>query len=543
MSDDVTSLLAHQAQLESNRSNYDSWWNEIGYRVLPADAVFTTEDTPGVKRTERMFDSSAATALERFSAVMDDISTPRTQRYHGLLPYDDELKDDQESKVFLERLNKQLFSMRYRPRANFPSQKHQCYMSLGAFGNFTLFIEEEVGFGPRYQHIHTRESYWAEDRFGRIDVHIRKFKWEARKAVQMWGNKCPQKIREAAEKTPFTKFTFYHCVRPNDDRKASRADYRGMPWASYYFTADPEKTMLDVGGFTSWPFAIGRYMLGPGEVYARGPAMVAWPAILTLNEEKKTVLRAGQKDVDPPVLLSEDGVLEPFNMRSSALNYGLVSDDGKPLALPFKSGANVPLGLELMTLERQAIEDSFLVTIFKVLVENPQMTATQVLEIAQQKAVLLAPVMGRQHSEDLGPMIAREIDLLARDSRFAWIQDEMPDQLRERDEQYKIEYSSPLARAMRAQDGVAILRTAEAAETMIGLDKNAAYVYDWPGMFRELGEINGVPARLTRDDKAVKAIIDQARQAEAASAAIEAAPAVSQAALNAAKAEDLRTGF
>jgi hypothetical protein len=543
VSDDISTLLAHQAQLESNRSNLDSWWNEIALRVLPSDAVFQTEETPGVKRTERMFDSSAATSLERFSAVMDDISTPRTQRYHGLMPYDDDLEDDQESKEFLERLNKQLFAMRYRPRANFPSQKHQCYMSLGAFGNFTLFVEEEVGFGPRYQHIHTRESFWAEDRYGRIDTHYRKFRWEARQAMQRWGNQLPESIRTAAEKSPFQKFTFYHCVRPNDDRVASRADFRGMPWSSHYFTTDGKPTMLEVGGYTSWPFAIGRYMLGPGETYARGPAMACWPAILTLNEEKKTVLRAGQKDVDPPVLLSEDGALEPFNLRSSALNYGLVSEDGKPLALPFKSGANVPLGMELMALERQAIEDSFLVTIFKVLVENPQMTATQVLEIAQQKAVLLAPVMGRQHSEDLGPMIAREIDILARDSRFAWIQNEMPDQLRESDEQYKIEYSSPLARAMRAHDGVAILRTAEAAEVMVGLDKNSAYVYDWPGMYRKLGQINGVPAELMRDKRAVAAIAKQAQESEQMAAAVAAAPEVSQAALNAAKAEDLRSGL
>jgi hypothetical protein len=139
-------------------------------------------------------------------------------------------------------------------------------------------------------------------------------------------------------------------------------------------------------------------------------------------------------------------------------------------------------------------------------------------------------------------MIAREIDIAARDSRFPWITEDMPEQLRERDEQYKIEYSSPLARAMRAQDALAILRTAEAAEAMIGLDKNAAYVFDWPGMYREYGEIQGVPAKHIRDSKTVARIVADAQAAEQEAAAVAAAPEVSQAALNAAKAADLRVG-
>ena len=40
------------------------------------------------------------------------------------------------------------------------------------------------------------------------------------------------------------------------------------------------------------------------------------------------------------------------------------------------------------------------------------MTATEVLERAREKGALLAPTMGRQQSEALGPMIEREIDIL-----------------------------------------------------------------------------------------------------------------------------------
>jgi len=534
---DADSILDHESQLASRRANFESWWDEIARRVMPSDAQFTTTSAEGEKRTERLHDGSPVTANERFAAVMEDLLTPRTQLWHQLAPEDEDLAEDREVKAYLEQVNKTLFAMRYRPRANFASQKHQGYMSIGAFGNSCLYIDEDVGAGTRYRQIHMREVRWSEDHQGRIDTLYRRFRLEARQAVQKFGKQCPERIRETAGREPFREFEFVHCVRPNDDMKPGRQDYRGMPWASFYVACE-SRQMIDTGGYTSWPYAIGRYQLAPGEQYARSPAMACWPAICTLNEEKKTILRAGQKEVDPPILLQEDGALEPFNLRAGALNYGMVSQDGSPLAIPFNSGANVPLGIELMQLEKQHIDDSFLVTVFQILLENQQMTATQVLEVAQQKGTLLAPIMGRQHAEDLGPLIERELDIAAK----AGLLPPMPDALMERGGGYKIEYRSPLARAMRAQDGVAIARTLESMPAAIAVDPSAALVMDVPAAMRELSEINGVPAKLLRDSAQIAQIQQQQQQQQMAAQAAEMVPDMSGAMLNAAKAEQIRMG-
>jgi hypothetical protein len=156
VSDDADTILRHQATLADSRANFDRWWQEIAYRVMPSEATFTTIDTEGTRRTERLFDSTAASANERFAAVMEDLLTPRTQRWHGLQPevmlgaHDQDLAERQNVREYLEAVNNTLFSMRYRPRANFPSQKHLGYLAIGAFGNSTLFIDEELGQGPRY---------------------------------------------------------------------------------------------------------------------------------------------------------------------------------------------------------------------------------------------------------------------------------------------------------------------------------------------------------------------------------------------------------
>jgi hypothetical protein len=542
MSLDADTILKHQSVLASERSNFETWWQEIAYRVMPQEAQFTTTSAEGEKRTERLFDSTAAMANERFAAVMEDLLTGRTQLWHGLKPpakYG-ELMEIQAVRAWYEHARDVLFQMRYSPRANFASQKQQGYESLGAFGNSCLFIDEKVGdraAPARYIACHMREIFWAEDQYGRIDTVYRRFELDGRRAIQRFGDKLGTKLKAQCEKDPFKRFEFIHCVKPNEERKPERLDYRGMPWASYFVSCS-ERSVIDAGGYTSWPYAIGRYKVGTRERYGRGPAMLCWPAILTMQEQKKTVLRAGQLEVHPPVLLTEEGILggEGFSLRSGALNYGALSDRGEELAKPFKTGANVPLGAELLAMERADVRDAFLQTIFEVLVENPQMTATQVLEIAQQRGVLLAPAMGRQHSEDLGPLIEREIDIAAK----AGLLPPMPPELEEIEGEYEVEYTSPLARAMRAQDALAIARTFEMLPSAIAIDKTAAYVIDVPASIRELAEINGMPAKLVRDKKAVDEITADNAEAEQTMQAAELAPGISQAALNAAKAEELR---
>ena len=147
--------------------------------------------------------------------------------------------------------------------------------------------------------------------------------------------------------------------------------------------------------------------------------MIVLPDIKMLNEMSKTVIRAAHKTVDPPLLLHDDGVLglsrggRP-NLDPGALNVGGIDDQGRPKVLPLQTGARPDLGLELMEQRRKVINDAFLVTLFQILVEGPAMTATEVLERAKEKGALLAPTMGRQQSEALGPMIERELDILAR---------------------------------------------------------------------------------------------------------------------------------
>lgn len=540
MADDALTIINHQEELASKRANWDSFWDQIAYRVLPSQLGFTVQTEEGVRREERAFDTTAIVACQRFAAFISEGLTPRDSMWHSLVPEDEDLEDDEESRIFLERLAKAIFARRYRPEAGFVAQRQENYEQLGAFGNYSMFIDDDIGRGARYRAIPIREVYWAESHAGVIDMEYRRYQLTARQAVQQFGDRTPQRVRADVEKRPNALHDFIHCVRPNEDSKLrDPLTGRMAPWASYHVYVG-DRSVISAGWFATWPYANGRFIKGARELWARSPAVAAFPAILTVNEQKKTVLRAGQKAVDPPILCTEDGILDGFNLRSGALNYGALSEQGTELVKPFHNQARVELGVELMAMEQSAINDAFMVSLFQILAEKPNMTATEVLSRLQEKAELLSPTTGRLESEDLGPMIAREIDLYIRSSEGQWVLEEMPDQLRERGGAYKVVYSSPLARARRAAEALAITRTVEFAGAAAALDPAAAMMIDVPESIRTIADIHGMPTKLLRTRAQLAELRAQEQQQQLLAAATQVAPSIAKSAKDLAQADAIR---
>lgn len=506
-------IIKEHEQMVSERGVWEEHWREIAERVIPGKNWFAASDkVPGDKRTDKVFDATAGLALDRFAAAMESMLTPRTQRWHKLKVPDRALQANKEVQEYLDAVTDILFQVRYSPMANFASQVHEVYRDLGAFGSAALFIDDIVGVGIRYKSIHLSEIYFAENHAGIVDKVNRKFEMTARQAAQRWGvENLSEKMRTMLEKNPESKFEFIHCVKPNDDKKPGRKDYRGMPFSSYYIDFEGRKTLSE-GGYRSFPYAVSRYVTGPKEIYGRSPAMTVLPDIKMINEMSKTVMRAAHKIVDPPLLLQEDGVLQAFNARPGALNYGGVDEQGRQVVQPLQTGARVDIGMEMMEQRRKTINDAFLITLFQILVEAPNMTATEAMLRAQEKGALLAPTMGRQQSEMLGPMINREIEILS----AAGVLPPMPDSLMEMGGEYEVEYVSPLNRAQRAEEGVAILRTLEAVAPLAQIDPSVMMMFDPKAIAKELAEINGVPAKILRSQEQIEQMeMEQQQQAEA----------------------------
>lgn len=493
-------IIKRQEQLASNRSNFDSHWEEIAERVLPrVKGSFTgrfsvTGHNQGEKQTEKMYDATAAIALDRFAAVLDSMLTPQNSKWHRLRADDPNLNRDPAVLRYFDEVTNLVFKYRYAPKAGFATQNHERYMSLGAFGTGSLYVDRLEGGGLRYKCLPLSEMYLLENHQGIIDTFHRRFTLTARQAIKQFGKDAlPEKLVKAAEEKPDQEFEFIHCIKPREDMQYGRKDFRGMPWGSYYVSVEGKKLVKE-GGYTSWPLPTGRYVQAPGEVYGRSPAMMVLPNIKVLNEQKKTMLKAGHRIVDPVLLAYDDGVIDAFSLRPGAINPGGLNAQGQKLVQPLDmAGGSMPAFDKLMEQERLPINDVFLVTLFQILVETPTMTATEVLERAREKGVLLGPSMSRQQTEFLGPLIEREIDLLNSQGLLP----PMPPLLAEAEGEYTIVYESPLARNMRYEELTGFNRLLEQAGVYASATQDPR-ILDWFNFDEAIpaaAEIQGVPMR------------------------------------------------
>jgi len=527
----VEEVFGRFERLQRSRGIWESHWEEIAERVLPRSAEFTGEREQGDKRTQKLYDASAALALERFSSAVESLLTPWGARWHTLRATNPAVDRDDDVRLWFDQVERVLFAYRYSPRANFASQMHECYMSLGAFGTSSLFVDEANIRGLLYRAVHLADIFISEDENGTIDTVFRRFEVSARQAMRMFADgDLSSDLRKQAEDKPDDRVKLLHVVMPRTDRDPTRRDRRNLPWHGGYYEIKT-KQLIEEGGFSQLPYIMSRYVTGPREVYGRSPAMTILPDIKMLNEMSKTVIRAGQKVVDPPLLVADDGVVFPVNTTPGGVTFARLDGRSQSPVQPLFTGARVDIGFEMMEQRRKVINDAFLVTLFQILVETPTMTATEVLQRAQEKGALLAPTVGRQQSETLGPLIERELSILDEQGALP----PPPPLMVEAAGEYDIEYVSPLSRAMKAEEGIGILRTLEMVQPIAAIDPSVMDNFDFDEITRTLADTNGAPRKILRRQDDLEDIRQRRNQAQAIQSGLAAAPQAADAALKVAQ--------
>jgi hypothetical protein len=525
----IEEITADHATMKQVRQSYEAQWNDIVDLVLPRHGGFgRTQDemNKGRERSQKIFDATTALALRNFTAAMDSMITPHTQVWHRLSVSDESLGELDSVKAYLEAVVKILFAVRYRWKAGFAPNIGSAYKSMGAFGQGGMMIEHVVGRGIRYRNIPLSRMYFAENEGGAIDKTHVCWTLTARQAARRFGrNALSSSMQMILESDPEKTFEFRHVVKPREDYDTRKLDSLNMPFASYWLD-EGGQTIIQRSGFRTFPFAIGRFDLSSDETYAGSPAMDSLPDVRMVNDMAKTNIKGAQKMVDPPLLISEDGALEGFDLRSGSLNWGGLDGQGREMAKPMQMGQQAQIGIEFAKETRESINQSFYVTLFQILVDSGDMTATEVMQRAQEKGILLAPTMGRVQNDMLGSLIEREIDICAEAGQFP----PMPPEMIEAGATVDIQYDSPLNRAMRAGEGTAILQWLQQVGAVAQFDQRAMRVVNGEEIVRLLADIGSVPTKalLTRD--AMSAQDDQMAQQQQMQQILAAAPVAAGAA-------------
>lgn len=507
MSNLATELIGRQESLAAERSNFQAQWQEIAELIRPMRADFTTNKTPGQKRLQKIFDGTPGLAAEQLGAGLWGTLTNSANEWFSLKAENDEANEDYGVKKWLDLVTRRMRGAFLSGGGRFYGKVINLYWDLICFGTAVFFVEEIPARGMlNFSTRHLRECYLAQNAYGEVDTIFRRFKMSARQAAQLWPDRIGEKIKKALEKKPDEIFSFLHAVFPDPGRK------NGMEFASYYVSID-EKLILSEGGYFEMPYMVVRWDTEAGSVYGESRAMLALPDVKMLNAMSKTTIVAAQKAVDPPILAADEMAVRGLRTSPGGIIYGGLDDSGRRRYEPLQTGAQINLGLELEEQRRSAVREAFFHSLM-LMIQSPNMTATEFLGRQEEKLRLMGPHLGRIQTEFLDPLITRVFKLMSRAGAFGGSED-LPEALQQKPG-LRVEYVSPLARAQKSSEANAAMQTINAILPVANAKPEVLDNLDPDAFARVVAEGFGTASKILLDPKRVEAIRAQRQQQQAA---------------------------
>lgn len=496
-------------KLRSSRGTWEQHWQELADYILPRKNNIVASRTPGEKVNQYLLDNTALQSNVLLSGFLHGLLTNPNSQWFELMTGEPEIDNDDSVRVWLQRTSRDILHV--LNNSNFQTEIHELYIDLGCFGTACMDIVEDDEHIVRFATRPIQSYDIVEDNRGRISEVYRTFKWNAQQIVQEFGEdvlKLSRDLEKAFTTNDAREFEIYHGVYP---KKVTMEGAK--PFESLYILCDKE-VELRRAGFREFPYVVPRWTKNSGEKYGRSPAMNALPEAKTLNLMVETTIKGAQKVVDPPLQAPDDGFLGTIRTRPGSVNF--YRSGTQDYIRPIFNDAKVDFGFQAIEEKRARIRESFFVDQLRLRDGTPQMTATEVEARIEQSFRFMGPVLGRQQSELLRPLIDRVFEIMQRREMIS----EPPEILQGR--VLDVQYSSMIAKSQRQGEAKSILRTIEQATPFISSDPTILDRINGEQALLLLARLNNFPQEILRSDKEVETIRQQRAEQQAAQAQAEA---------------------
>jgi len=435
------------AKVKSERSTFESHWQECADYALPRKNTITGVSEGGSKRMSRIYDSTAIMANEELASSLGAMLTNPSSIWFSLILTDRELMMLDPVRLWLDHATRKMHNV--LNASNFYTEIPEVYLDLGCFGTADLFISDDIEKIVKFKTYAMADIYLVENAAGEVIKIYRKFFLRLFEAKEQFGDKLPEMYKR--KKDDMEKVEFLQVIQHRKKFDPNRADPKNMPVESSFWTIK-DKTKILESGYREWPVPTPRWTKTNDEAYGRSCTMKALPDIKMINEMSKTILKAGQKSADPPLIVNHKEMYLPLRTFPGGINYSKPSLSGRDPITHLQSGANFPLSLELEERRRKAIKEAYFLDDLslpdvKTHVSVPEFTARN-----QERLRKLGPILGRLQQELLRPIIDRVFGIMLWKGLFLPPPEILAGHILD------VEYVSPIASAQRMEEANSLMR-------------------------------------------------------------------------------------
>ena len=499
-------------ELKDIRRVYEPLWEEIAEYIFPRRTGIGYKPSPGLKQTSKQYDSTAELGLNDLAASMHGTLTPTSMVWSSFKLRDNRLNQVKEIMDWLEICANSMTTA--RNQSNFRSEIHEVYLDLSGFGQGCIFIEEKPiyypGFnGLQYKSLTNSEYCTSENAEGKVDTVYREFELTAAAAIRKFGKEnLGKKITDTADKKPFDKFKFLHCVYP---KEMEFTPLKGKPFVSYYIGLD-DQNLIASSAYWEFPFIVPRWSKASGEDYGRGRGHIALPDVKTLNKAKEFGLKAWAKDLDPPTFERDGGVIGSLKMYPGGRN--IARDKDSIWMLDHK------IRYDVSQIKEESLRQSIRQVFFSDQLNLPEKSEMREMEVAVRYELMqriLGPALGRFEGEGLNPLIEREFGIMMRATSGKYPVLPPPPLILARMgiNEIDIEYEGPLAKSQRHHEMTRMQKVIAFASQIGQVYPDVYDNFDRDEVIRIAAEVEGMPSRAMNSIEEIQVIRDQRAKLQA----------------------------
>lgn len=526
------------------REEYVPWWRDLSFYFAPNRGRFYGSDKPrkGILRKN----SRLRTIPDDFAAGIKSGLTSPSRPWFTLTISGGRHNRNERVKSWLSGVQDVMREQMLK--TNLYDQIYEVYKEQGVFGTACMLIEEDDEEVFRARAL-TIGSYAvdADDR-GDVNRLARRFDFTLTQLAERFGEEnLPVELQYLLKdrKSDRTMYEVHHLIEPSGDYGRTDGVSGSYPYLSLWWLCGYEDpAFLKIGGYEERPFMVPRWRVIDGDLYGREqPGDMGLDDAKTINELENDERAAIKRGVAPPLLVPESLMHGTINDSPGGFtSYSAMTGAAQVLPLynvQFDHASAMNKRLELI----RQLEETFFVNFFRMWTSDMRQgrTATEIQARESEKMYMLGPLIERQMSEMLEPMIARIFGIMDRAGYFP----PPPEELQGQD--FRAEYTSVLANVQKqtAQSGIDIVMNTVSAVTQLqagaGIQPDIIDKVDFDELVDQQADMYALPEGIVRSDDAVERVRaqkrqEQARQQQAQQAAAEmqgvaqAAPQMAQAA-------------
>lgn len=542
-----------RAELELERSSFESHWKDLSDFILPRRSRFQVTDTNrGEKRNRNIYDGTATMAARTLaSGMMSGITSPARPWFKLATP-DPDLNEFGRVKDWLHLVSQRMQSV--LSRTNLYTAFPTLYGDLGTFGTGCMIQEESFQTVTRFRTFPIGKYSIACDFEGRVNVFFREFRMTVRNLVEEFGKRradgsydwsiFSQPVKDAWDNSRYeTWIDVAHCIAPNPEYDPNKPLSKHKKYASCYYergcadangqhrpiTPPAHDVFLRESGYDRFPILAPRWEVGAEEVYGTNcPGMTALGDVRQLQLGEKRSLQAIEKMVNPPM----QGPSSLRNVKASIMPGDVTYYDTPTGRDGFRPIHEIQPKIQELegkqSQVRERISRAYFEDLFLMFAQSDRrdITATEILERKEEKLLALGTVYTQLNTDLLDPLVDNTFEIMNLQGWFP----PPPEELQGMD--LKVEYISVMAQAQKLVAIGGIERFTGYIERIAAFQPTVLDKVDFDQSADEYGEALGVSPRIIRTDEQVAELRAARAEAEQASQRAEQIAQGAQAAKN-----------